>query len=117
MAEQIPAQAGPVIDLRTSTAEPPSLHVASGEDATDLAAREDRLDAILTRGDIRDQAAERRDRRADNRPLGGDGQAGLDRDWAGRDRDAAAEDRADLVGLLHAQDGNAQQLPLCVEQD
>ncbi len=83
----------------------------------DLAAREDRLDAILARGDIRDQAAERRDRRADNRPLGGDGQAGLDRDWAGRDRDAAAEDRADLVGLLHAQEGNAPQLPLFVEQD
>jgi hypothetical protein len=117
MAEQIPTQAGPVIDLRTSTAETSSLHVAAGDDAIDLAAREDRLHAILARGDIRDQAAERRDRRADNRPLGGDGQAGLDRDWAGRDRDAAAGDRADLVGLLHAQEGNPNQLPLFVEQD
>jgi hypothetical protein len=117
MVEQIPAQAGPVIDLRTSAAEPPSLHVASGDDAIDLAAREDRLEAILIRGDIRDQAAERRDRRAETRPLGGDGQAGLDRDWAGRDRDLAAGDRADLVWLLHAQEGNPHQLPLFVEQD
>ena len=61
------------------------------------------MDAILVRGDLRDQAAERRDRRADQRfGATSEGQAGIDRDWAARDRDAAATDRSDLVGLLRA---------------
>ena len=116
MAEQIPAQAGPDTELRTSTAETPSLHIASGADASQAAARDDRLDAILTRGDIRDQAAERRDRLADRRSLAEDGQAGLDRNWAGRDRDAAAVDRADLVVLLQAHE-REPRLPLGVQPD
>jgi hypothetical protein len=97
MAEQFPTQ---------GRAEKSNLHLVSGEDAVEAADRDDHLDAILARGDIRDQAAERRDRRADRRPhTEGDDQASTDRNWAGRDRDAAAGDRADLVGLLHEQQG------------
>ena len=81
----------------------------SGADAIEEADRDDQLDAILARGDIRDQAAERRDRRADRRTPGTgdnqDSQALADRDWAGRDRDAAAGDRADLAGLLREKQG------------
>ncbi len=115
MAEHVPTQAARAIELPATPAETPSLHIASGADAIEEASRDDRLDAILTRGDIRDQAAERRDRRADSRPVTGDGQAGLDRDWAGRDRDSAAMDRADLVGLLHAQEHDPRR-PVFVEE-
>ena len=102
MAERIPSQAGAATPCE-SGADIPSLHIASGEDMLEAAGRDDRLDAILTRGDIRDQQAERRDRRADRRPHPtGDDQARIDRDWAGRDRDAAAIDRSDLIVLLHA---------------
>lgn len=102
MAERIPTQAG-AESSSASGADTPSLHIASGEDAIEEAGRDDRLDAILTRGDMRDQRAERRDRRADCRARpAGDDQARIDRDWAGRDRDAAAIDRSDLVGLLHS---------------
>ena len=77
------------------------LHVASQQDLADEQDRDARFDAILTRGDVRDQAAERRDRAAEERfPQPGDRQGWLDRDWAGRDRDAAAVDRADLLALL-----------------
>ena len=102
MAEQIPTQ---VSAERLGLEDDQwSLHIASPEDAIGAAARDDRLDAILTRGDVRDQAAERRDRVADGRsPRTGRGSAGMDRDWAGRDRDLAAADRADLVELLHEQ--------------
>ena len=101
MAEQIPDQAGPETEPSKPRTGTSSLHLASGDDAIEEADRDDRLDAILTRGDIRDQAAERRDRRADRRPgVSRDGQARVDRDWAGRDRDAAAIDRAELVGML-----------------
>ena len=105
MAEQIPIQANPENEPRERTADTSQLHLVSGEDAIE-AGRDDQLDAILARGDIRDQAAERRDRRADRRPrAAGDSQAQVDREWAGRDRDAAACDRADLVELLHEKQG------------
>jgi hypothetical protein len=106
MVEPIPTQTRPEttpLDSPASTSKP---HLVSGADAIDAAGREVHLNAILARGDIRDQAAERRDRRADRRPrTAGDGQALTDRDWAGRDRDAAAADRADLIGLMHEQQG------------
>jgi hypothetical protein len=77
------------------------LHLASQQDLADERDRDARFQAILTRGDVRDQAAERRDRAAEERsPHPGDRQGWLDRDWAGRDRDAAAVDRADLLALL-----------------
>jgi hypothetical protein len=77
------------------------LHIASLQDIAEQQDREARLQAILTRGDVRDQVAERRDRAAEERnPTPGDRQGWLDRDWAGRDRDAAAVDRADLLALL-----------------
>jgi hypothetical protein len=102
MAEQIPIQAGAETERPGLEDAKSSLHIASREDAIDAAARDHRLDAILTRGDIRDQAAERRDRKADSRSFAsGSGSAGTDREWAGRDRDLAAADRADLVELLH----------------
>ena len=95
-------QAGPETVHCETTADEPALHVASGED--EAKRQGDLFDAILARGDLRDQAAERRDRRADNRaPTSGDADAGLDRIWSGMDRDAAALDRAALVALLHAQ--------------
>lgn len=115
MAEHVPPQAGPETVLPTSRTEASSLHIASGADAREVAARDDHLDEILTRGDIRDQAAERRDRHAERRPLDGDVEARLDRTWAGRDRDAAAVDRADLVLLLHAQEHDPRR-PVFVEQ-
>ncbi|MGZ4589817.1 MAG: hypothetical protein ACXV2J_03205 [Actinomycetes bacterium] len=97
-------QAGRETEQRATTADEPTLHVASGEDETKAKRQGDVFDAILARGDLRDQAAERRDRRADGRaPTSGDAQAGLDRVWSGMDRDAAAVDRAALVELLHAQ--------------
>ena len=106
MADQIPSQACAETEPRGRTADTSKLHLVSGADAIDAAGREVHLGAILARGDIRDQAAERRDRRADRRPrTAGDSQALTDRDWAGRDRDAAAADRADLVGLMHEQQG------------
>ena len=77
------------------------LHVASQQDLADEQDRDARFEAILARGDVRDQAAERRDRAAEEGfPHPGDRQGWLDRDWAGRDRDAAAVDRADLLALL-----------------
>ncbi len=103
----------PIFTQTRAETEPPErtgttskLHLVSGDDAIEAANQDDDLDAILARGDIRDQAAERRDRRADRRPdSAGDHQALIDRDWAGRDRDAAAADRADLVMLLHETQG------------
>ena len=106
MAEQIPMRTGPMAEPVVREADTSKLHLVSGKDAIEAAARDVRLDAILTRGDVRDQAAERRDRRAERRLPGlGGGQAAADRDWAARDRDAAAADRADLVGLLHDEQG------------
>ena len=106
MADQLPTQAWAGAERHEHIADPSKLHLVSEADAIEAADRDDHLNAILARGDIRDQAAERRDRRADRRPrVPGDSQASNDRDWAGRDRDAAAADRADLVGLLHAKQG------------
>lgn len=105
MVEQIPEQARPEPARREPTADEPSLHLASGEDETEGKRQGDLFDAILARGDLRDQAAERRDRLSDGRTrTSGDGQAGLDRICSRRDRDSAAMDRAALVELLvHAQ--------------
>ena len=104
MAEQIATQVSPETAQRESSVDEPTLHVASGEDQTKTKRQGDLYDAILARGDLRDQAAERRDRRAEGRaPRSGDDQAGLDRVWSGMDRDLAAVDRAALVELLHAQ--------------
>ena len=79
-----------------------TLHVASGQDATDARHRADRLAEILDRGDARDRAAERRDRAAEGRDVTDSHGATVDRDWSGRDRDKAAEDRADLIELLQS---------------
>ena len=99
MAEQTPIQAGPESEQREPTADESTLHVATGEDETEAKRQGDLFDAILARGDLRDQAAERRDRRAEGRaPTSGE--AGLDRIWSGMDRDSAAVDRAALVELL-----------------
>ncbi len=86
------------------------LHVASRQDLADEQDRDARFEAILTRADVRDQAAERRDRAAEDRfPNPGDRQGWLDRDWAGRDRDAAAVDRADLLALLGEPAGDGDE--------
>jgi hypothetical protein len=106
MAEQIatdPALAIPAARPRANAEahDLHELHLASGEDVAEEEDRDARLQAILTRADVRDQAAEHRDRNAEARfPQPGDRQGWLDRDWAGRDRDAAAVDRADLLALL-----------------
>ena len=89
-------------DLQT-----PPLHVADGRDVADDRDWDDRLHEILARGDLRDQAAERRGAAADRRDLDApgpaafipSGRAGVDREWAGRDRDDAAVDRSDLIAL------------------
>lgn len=70
---------------------------AAPEDKEGASHRE-RLGDILDRGDARDSAAERRDRKAEDRPSEDvEVQSGLDRIWAGRDRDASMIDRADLI--------------------
>jgi hypothetical protein len=111
MADQIasdPALAIPA--ARPETHALPELHLASSEDAEEEQDRGDRLREILARGDVRDLAAERRDRAAEDRfPTPGDRQGWLDRDWAGRDRDAAAVDRADLLALLAEPTGDADE--------
>ena len=64
----------------------------------EAASHRERLGDILDRGDARDSAAERRDRKAEDRPSeDAEVQSGLDRLWAGRDRDASMIDRADLI--------------------
>ena len=99
MVDQVTAS--PDAASAAAGADAPELHVASGRDVADERGRDDRFQALLARGDVRDREAERRDRAAERRPAGRtDPQAWLDRDWAGRDRDAAAGDRADLLALL-----------------
>jgi hypothetical protein len=106
MVEPISTTTRAGAEPREPTGTTSKLHLVSGEDATEAADRDVHVDAILARGDVRDRAAERRDRRAERRaPVAGDGQAHTDRTWAGRDRDAAAADRADLVVLLQANQG------------
>ena len=80
----------------------------SGQTETEAAAkvrRNEDLEALLGRADIRDSAAERRDRAAEERegPEAED-QSRLDRIWAGRDRDSSMVDRADLMDLLNEED-------------
>ena len=67
--------------------------------------RSEDLEALLGRADVRDSAAERRDRAAEERvgPEAED-QARLDRIWAGRDRDSSMVDRADLMDLLNEEE-------------
>lgn len=87
----------------------PELHVVSGRDVAVERRRDTRFQHLLARGDLRDQAAEQRDRAAEVRaPAGVDPQGWLDRVWAGRDRDAAAIDRADLVALLDEPGGDRE---------
>ena len=101
MADQIAADPASVTAAAAPEVEKSELHIASAGDVADERGRDSRLQTLLARGDLRDQAAERRDRTAEARcPVGVDPQGWLDRDWAGRDRDAAASDRADLLALL-----------------
>lgn len=87
-----------------------ALHAASGDDAAQQVRRDERFRAVLARGDVRDEAAERRDRDAETRTsAAADPQSWIDRDWAGRDRDAAATDRADLLDLLREGDLDSAQ--------
>lgn len=112
MSETFPhqARAGHPDDVQTDdvqTDDAPALHVASTVDVSEQATRAARVEAVLRRGDIRDVAAERRDRAAEGRATeAGDG-AWTDRDWSGRDRDEAAIDRADLIEALKHHDPNA----------
>jgi hypothetical protein len=115
MVEQIPTHAGP--GPQSPGRGKPALHVAGDEDQTKAQRLGDLFDAILVRGDLRDQAAERRDRRADARaPLPGDAPASLDRIWSGMDRDSAAVDRAALVDLLRAQQALGRTSHTSVDQ-
>ena len=119
MAEQDSTQAGLETEpeQREPPADEPTLHLASGEDETKARRQGDLFDAILARGDLRDQAAVRRDRRAEGRAsTPGDAQAGIDRIWSGLDRDAAAADRATLVALLHAQQEPGRTTRLIIDE-
>lgn len=79
----------------------PPPHAPSAESVTPPTRRDQGLASLLARGDMRDSAAEHRDRDAEARPDAEVGaQAWIDRDWAGRDRDASAVDRSDLIDLL-----------------
>jgi len=77
---------------------------AEAQGAAKLRRGED-LEALLGRADVRDSAAERRDRDAGER-VGPDAedQSRLDRIWAGRDRDSSMVDRSDLMDLLNDED-------------
>jgi hypothetical protein len=97
------AEQSPTPDLTPKAwADTSPLHIASGQDAAEADDQADRLNAILSRADQRDQAAERRESHTEERySADGDPHAAIvDRYWAGRDRDAAAEDRADLIEIL-----------------
>ncbi|HEX7187578.1 MAG TPA: hypothetical protein VF423_05075 [Actinomycetes bacterium] len=101
--ESARAAAGPEFDAA-------ELHIASAGDVADERGRDSRFRALLARGDLRDQAAERRDRTAEVRsPVDVDPLGWLDRDWAGRDRDASAIDRADLLALLDERGVDAER--------
>ncbi|MDQ1615666.1 MAG: hypothetical protein QOJ60_1605 [Actinomycetota bacterium] len=105
MRERSPDQVRPNAGVSKPRVDTSGLHVASPEDTTDTTARDDQLNVILRRADMRDLAAERRDREAEGRdPAGRDHHGAIERDWAGRDRDRAAEDRADLLALLRRAD-------------
>ena len=116
MSDQIPTRAGPETEPPEPEDDRSSLHIASHEDAVDAAARDVRLDAILSRADQRDRAAERRDRQADRRSPSGRDPARIDRDWAARDRDEAAADRAELVALLHERHGIGRATQAVIDQ-
>lgn len=103
MANQTVSHPALVMPRAAAEPETPELRLASGWDVDAKRSRDSRLNALLARGDRRDQAAEQRDRAAEARPpAAGDPQAWRDRFWAGRDRDEAAADRADLIALLDA---------------
>ena len=104
MTEQLPAPARPETSAGSGAFTVP--RTTSAELPGAAAGRDEATRAILVRADLRDQAAQRRDRRA-GRHFGvtSAGQAGIDRDWAARDRDAAATDRADLIALARARRG------------
>ncbi len=80
----------------------------AGVSPTELAAKRRRgegLEALLGRADVRDSAAEGRDRAAEERVGPDDAdQSRLDRIWAGRDRDSSMVDRADLMDLLNEEE-------------
>ncbi len=79
--------------------------VASAKTGVADERRRERLGELLVDGDVRDSAAEQRDRDAEARLSSEVGpHAWIDRDWAGKDRDAAASDRADLIDLLQDRD-------------
>lgn len=79
--------------------------VASATTALTDERERQRVGGVLLDADLRDSAAERRDRDAEARPVSDVGpQAWLDREWAGRDRDAAASDRAELSDIIHDRD-------------
>lgn len=110
MADQAPTPSAPGTDAAEGTGaadapdpspDPVELHVASDVDVVGELGRDERVEAVLTRGDLRDQAAARRDRAADTRVMIGPGDGATDREWSARDRDLAAEDRADLLDLFH----------------
>lgn len=91
--------------LSDPTWDAPSPSAASPGASPDETEPDHRLDDVLSAGDVRDSAAEQRDRDAESRPGSEVGpNAWIDRDWAGRDRDAAASDRADLIDLLQGRD-------------
>lgn len=101
MAAQITVDSDLCVAAAGSVCETPVLHIASPRDAAGERGRDARVRVMLARGDLRDKAAERRDRSAEARSsVGVDAQAELDRDRAGRDRDAGDNDRADLLALL-----------------
>jgi hypothetical protein len=104
MTPQTVSYLPPLVTPRPA-AETQQHRLLSGRDAAAARRRSSRLDALLARGDRRDQAAERRDRAAEARlPAGVDAQAWRDRFLSGRDRDAAACDRAELIALLAVDD-------------
>ena len=80
----------------------------AGVSPTEAAAKRRRgedLEALLGRADVRDSAAEGRDRAAEERVGPDDAdQSRLRRIWAGRDRDSSMVDRADLMDLLNEED-------------
>lgn len=105
VAQAVLTDPASVPDLSGPTWNAPSPPAASPGASPDGAGPDKTLDALLSAGDVRDSAAEHRDRDAEARPSSEAGaQSWIDRDWAGRDRDAAASDRADLIDLFQDRD-------------
>jgi hypothetical protein len=97
------------VPTKASGQRPRRLYAVTDDGVSIQPSWDDRFAAVLSRGDLRDSAAECRDRAAERRS-GLDDEtsrwAWADRYRAGQDRDDGATDRADLIALFRERGHN-----------